>query len=87
MFDVAPPCTVCLKHPLNEYKRSDVTRVVQDFYAADPKRGFYGGGGFDARFGFNPIGFAMRVCRAICRSGRGVEEVSGRNISLTPCPV
>ena len=31
-----------------------------DFYEADPKRGFYGGGGIDARFPYNPIGFAMQ---------------------------
>lgn len=37
------------EHPLNEYKGVQATRVVQDFYEADPKRGFYGGGGIDAR--------------------------------------
>ena len=37
------------EHPLNEYKGVQATRVVQDFYDADPKRGFYGGGGIDAR--------------------------------------
>lgn len=47
------------EHPLNEYKSVQVTRVVQDFYDSDPKRGFYGGGGIDARFNFYPIGFAL----------------------------
>ena len=37
------------EHPLNEYKGVQATRVVQDFYESDPKRGFYGGGGIDAR--------------------------------------
>jgi choline dehydrogenase-like flavoprotein len=60
MFDVGTTVHGLFEHPLNEYKSVDVTRVVHDFYAADPKRGFYGGGGFDARFGFNPIGFALR---------------------------
>jgi choline dehydrogenase-like flavoprotein len=60
MFDVGTLVHGVFEHPLNEYKSVDVTRVVHDFYAADPKRGFYGGGGFDARFGFNPIGFALR---------------------------
>jgi choline dehydrogenase-like flavoprotein len=36
-----------------------VTRVVQDFYNADPKRGFYGGGGMDARFDAYPISYAL----------------------------
>ena len=37
------------EEPLNEYKSMQVTRIVHDFYDADPKRGFYGGGGLDAR--------------------------------------
>ena len=47
------------EHPLNEYKSVQVTRVIHDYYAADPKRGFYGGGGIDARFNFYPAGFAL----------------------------
>lgn len=34
---------------LNEYKSVQVTRIVHDFYEHDPQRGFYGGGGIDAR--------------------------------------
>jgi len=45
--------------PLNEFKSVMVTRVLQDFYEVDPARGFYGGGGLDARFDFMPIGFAL----------------------------
>ncbi len=37
------------EHPLNEFKSVQVTRIVHDFYASDPGRGFYGGGGMDAR--------------------------------------
>jgi choline dehydrogenase-like flavoprotein len=37
------------EHPLNEFKSVQVTRIVHDFYEHDPKRGFYGGGGIDAR--------------------------------------
>lgn len=44
---------------LNEYKSVQVTRIVHDFYDADPKRGFYGGGGFDGRFSFGPILFSL----------------------------
>ena len=42
------------EHELNEFKSVQATRVVHDFYDADPKRGFYGGGGIDARIGPNP---------------------------------
>lgn len=47
------------EHPLNEYKSVQVTRVLHDFYDADPARGFYGGGGIDARFSAGPIAFAL----------------------------
>jgi choline dehydrogenase-like flavoprotein len=47
------------EHPLNEYKGAVASRVVHDFYDADPKRGFYGGGGIDARFPNGPIDFAL----------------------------
>jgi choline dehydrogenase-like flavoprotein len=47
------------EHPLNEYKSVQVTRLIHDFYDADAKRGFYGGGGIDARFDFYPISFAL----------------------------
>jgi choline dehydrogenase-like flavoprotein len=45
--------------PLNEFKSVAVTRVLHDFYELDPKLGFYGGGGIDARLGVPPIGFAL----------------------------
>jgi choline dehydrogenase-like flavoprotein len=45
--------------PLNEYKSVEVTRIVHDFYDADPRRGFYGGGGIDARFGYFPILYGL----------------------------
>jgi choline dehydrogenase-like flavoprotein len=47
------------EHPLNEYKGAVASRIIHDFYNADPKRGFYGGGGIDARFPSGPIGFAL----------------------------
>lgn len=37
------------EQPLNEFKSVQVTRIVHDFYENDLKRGFYGGGGLDAR--------------------------------------
>jgi choline dehydrogenase-like flavoprotein len=48
------------EHPLNEFKSVAVSRIIHDFYEADPKRGYYGGGGLDARFVSYPIGFALR---------------------------
>jgi choline dehydrogenase-like flavoprotein len=47
------------EHPLNEYQGAVDSRMVHDFYDADPKRGFYGGGGIDARFPYGPITFAV----------------------------
>jgi choline dehydrogenase-like flavoprotein len=47
------------EHPLNEYKSVQNTRIVMDFYETDPKRGFYGGGGIDGRFGAYPVIFSL----------------------------
>ena len=47
------------EHPLNEYKSVQVTRICHDFYDTDPKRGFYGGGGIDARVMWSPIAYAV----------------------------
>lgn len=59
MYDLGTEARGLFEHPLNEHKSIDVTRVLFDFYAADAKRGFYGGGGIDARFATNPIGHAL----------------------------
>lgn len=37
------------EQPLNDYKGVQVSRIIHDFYESDPSRGFYGGGGIDAR--------------------------------------
>lgn len=47
------------EHPLNEYKGAQVTRLIWDYYDTDPKRGYYGGGGIDARFQSYPITFGL----------------------------
>jgi len=60
MFDTGGTAEAMFEHPLNDFKSVEATRLVHDFYDADPKRGFYGGGGMDARFNFNPISFALR---------------------------
>lgn len=59
MFNGVSFTGALFEHPLNEYKSVEVTRVIQDFYEIDPKHGFYGGGGIDTRFDFQPIGFAL----------------------------
>lgn len=59
MFNTYFGVNAQFEHPLNEYKSVQNTRIVLDFYDTDPKRGFYGGGGIDARFGKYPITFAL----------------------------
>ena len=63
MFNSHAQVQAVFEHPLNDYKGVQVTRIVHDLYEADPKRGFYGGGGFDARpfLGATPIGYALRL--------------------------
>ncbi|MDH3266834.1 MAG: GMC family oxidoreductase, partial [Gammaproteobacteria bacterium] len=52
------------EHPLNDYKGVQVSRIVHDFYETDERRGFYGGGGIDARplFSATPIFHALAGC-------------------------
>jgi choline dehydrogenase-like flavoprotein len=49
------------EHAMNEFKSVQGTRAIEDFYDSDAKRGFYGGGRIDCRWGFmGPIGFALQ---------------------------
>jgi choline dehydrogenase-like flavoprotein len=59
MWDTGGLAMGLFEHPLNEYKGIQVTRVIHDYYKADPKRGFYGGAGLDARFNYYPANFAL----------------------------
>jgi choline dehydrogenase-like flavoprotein len=59
MWDTGSAVSGVFEHPLNEYKSIQVTRLIHDYYRADPKRGFYGGGGIDARFDYYPASFAL----------------------------
>jgi choline dehydrogenase-like flavoprotein len=59
MWDNGGAAQGLFEQPLNEYKGIQVTRLIHDYYATDPKRGFYGGGGIDARFDYYPAGFAL----------------------------
>ncbi len=61
MFNYTSRALGVFEHDLNEYKSVQVTRIVHDFYDSDPKRGFYGGGGLDARIGPQPTTWAIRT--------------------------
>jgi len=62
MFNYTSRALGLFEHELNEYKSVQVTRIVHDFYNADPvKRGHYGGGGLDARIGPQPTTWALRT--------------------------
>ena len=61
MFNSNARTSGVFEHELNEYKSVQVTRILHDFYDSDPKRGFYGGGGLDARIGPQPASWAIRL--------------------------
>jgi choline dehydrogenase-like flavoprotein len=84
MLDLGSLTLGTFEHPLNEFKSVRVTRVVQDFYDSDPKRGFYGGGGIDARFEFYPIGFALTgLSPEVPRWGTGFKKALKENFNRT----
>jgi choline dehydrogenase-like flavoprotein len=59
MFNQGSSVQGVFEHPLNEFKSVQVTRILHDFYDSDPKRGFYGGGGIDARINPQPALWAL----------------------------
>jgi choline dehydrogenase-like flavoprotein len=61
MFNYTSRAEAVFEHELNEYKSVQVTRILHDFYDSDPRRGFYGGGGLDARIGPQPTLWAIRA--------------------------
>jgi choline dehydrogenase-like flavoprotein len=61
MFNYSSRASGVFEQALNEYKSVQVTRILHDFYDSDPKRGFYGGGGLDARIGPQPATWAIRT--------------------------
>ena len=84
MLDLGSFAMGTFEHELNDFKSVRVTRVVQDFYESDPKRGFYGGGGIDARFEFYPIGFALNgLAPDIPRWGAGFKKALKENFNRT----
>lgn len=59
MFNGYSANTGLFEGQLNEYKSVMATRILHDFYDSDPRRGFYGGGGIDARYMAYPINFGL----------------------------
>jgi choline dehydrogenase-like flavoprotein len=59
MFNQGAGVHAVFEHEINDYKSVQVTRILHDFYDSDPKRGFYGGGGIDARINPQPALWAM----------------------------
>src|SRR6266705_6990799 len=84
MLDLGGLTFGTFEHTLNEFKSVRVTRVVQDFYDSDRKRGSYGGGGIDARFEFYPIGFALTgLSPDLPRWGAGFKKALKENFNRT----
>ncbi len=59
MFNGNASTAGVFEKPLNDWKSVMVTRMIWDYYDSDPTRGFYGGGGLDARYWGFPLFFAM----------------------------
>ncbi len=74
MFNQGAGVHAQFEHELNEYKSVQVTRILHDFYDSDPKRGFYGGGGIDARMGPQPVGWALAARRRFAALGRRISR-------------
>jgi choline dehydrogenase-like flavoprotein len=74
MFNYTSRVQAVFEHELNEYKSVQVTRILLDFYNSDPKRGFYGGGGLDARMGPQPTTWALRMAGDGPGWGSGLKE-------------
>jgi choline dehydrogenase-like flavoprotein len=74
MFNQGSGAQGIFEHELNEYKSVQVTRILHDFYDSDPKRGFYGGGGIDARINPQPAIWAMASGGDLPRWGSQFKE-------------
>jgi choline dehydrogenase-like flavoprotein len=73
MFNQGASVHAVFEHELNEYKSAQVTRILHDFYLSDPKRGFYGGGGIDARMNPQPAIWAMSQGGDLPRWGKDLK--------------
>ncbi len=88
MFNQHSLATGVYEHPLNDYKGVQVSRIIHDFYDTDEKRGFYGGGGIDARplFSATPIFHALLGTDPNApRWGKGYKDVLAHDFTRTLC--
>lgn len=86
MWDNTSAVFGLFEHPLNDYKSIRATRVCYDFYQADSKRGFYGGGGIDARYGHYPANFAVGgLPPGSPRWGSEYKRLLAENFNRTMC--
>jgi choline dehydrogenase-like flavoprotein len=71
--------------PLNEFKSVMSTRAIEDYYDSDPRRGFYGGGRIDGRWGFmGPIGYALTgLPPDVPQWGEGYKNFVKQNFTRT----
>lgn len=84
MVDTGVSVTALFEEPLNDYKGATVSRVLHDYYDSDAKRGFYGGGGIDARFDWSPIQFALGALPPdVPRWGEGFRAALARYFPRT----
>jgi choline dehydrogenase-like flavoprotein len=74
MFNQGSGVQAVFEHELNEYKSVQVTRILHDFYHSDPKRGFYGGGGIDARINPQPALWALASGGDLPRWGQDFKD-------------
>ncbi len=74
MFNAHSAVHSVFDRPLNDYKGVQVTRIIHDFYEADEQRGFYGGGGIDAR----PLWSATPIFHALLGMPPDVPEWGAR---------
>jgi len=87
LVDTGVSVGAMFEQPLNDHKGVHVSRVIHDYYDSDSKRGFFGGGGIDARFDWYPITFALwSFPRHLPRWGAGFKsalaEYFPRSMSL-----
>ncbi len=85
MFNGSPSCYGVFDEPLNEFKSIQSTRRLIDFYDTDPKRGFYGGGGLDARFfALAPLFYATSALPPDTPAwGQGLKDTLAHNFVRT----
>ncbi|MGB5344852.1 MAG: GMC family oxidoreductase, partial [Woeseia sp.] len=88
MFNCHSLANGVFEEQLNDYKSVQVTRIVHDFYESDPARGFYGGGGIDARplFSATPILYTMAgVAPDTPNWGKAFKDALANNYTRQMC--